>query len=121
MFTYSFLNKVRQEALRKRVWYRVLNPVERGIINLTCRLIDEVKSDSLGTVLVKILAKLKKAFKSGFVRHIESYGLAKAIEVAGQACKLGYEKALTWAKDLSFVKYLTMQDYNKPSGWGAPA
>ena len=120
MFTASFLNKVRQEALRKRVWYRVLNPVERGIINLTGRLIDTVQSESLGTVLVNILAKLKKSFKSSFVRHIESYGLRKALEVALQAYKFGYEKALTWAKDQNFIKFLTSQDYYKPIGWGLP-
>lgn len=120
MFTPSFLNKVRREALRKRVWYRVLNPVERGIVNLTSRLLDVVRSESLGTVLVKILAKLKEASKSRFVRHMESYGLRKAIDVAMQAIKLGYGKALVWANETSFVKYLTMQDYYKPSGWGVP-
>ncbi len=120
MFTPSFLNKVRQEALRKRVWYRVLNPVERGIVNLTSRLIDVVQSESLGTILVKILAKLREAFKSGFVRHMESYGLRRAIEIAMQACKLGYGKARAWASENSFAVYLTMLDYNKPSGWGVP-
>jgi len=72
----------------------------------------------LGVEIVKILAKLKEALKSRFVRHMESYGLMAARKIAGQAAAFGYENAERWAHDLAFVRYLTFLDLKRPPGWG---
>ena len=34
-------------SLRKRVWYRAIDDLERGIINLTVRVVENVKSHNL--------------------------------------------------------------------------
>jgi hypothetical protein len=118
VFTSSFLEGVRVRALRRGVWYSALDRVDRGILYLTSRVVDEVRSVALGDMIVKILAKLKEALKSGFVRHMESYGSERARAVAGQAVAWGYGAARGWAWDLGFVRYLTLIDVNKPTGFG---
>jgi len=118
MFTRSFLVEVRRKALRRGVWFKALDRVERGILSLAARVVDRVESAVLGVELVKILRKLRDALKSGFVRRMEEYGLGRARMVARQAVEWGYAAARGWASDLGFVRYLTIIDVNKPAGWG---
>ena len=118
MFTSSFLLDVRRRALRRGVWYRALDRVERGILSLTARVVDRVESAILGVELVKIMRKLRDALKSGFVRRMEEFGFIRARMLARQAAAWGYYAARGWASDLGFVRYLTLIDMNKPTGFG---
>ena len=118
MFTRDFLEGVRRKALRRKVWYSALDRVERGILSLTSQVVDRVESRVLGVMLVKIIAKLKEALKSPFVKHVESYGLAKAQGLVEQALGFGCEAARGWLQDKGFARYLAFIDFNKPSGWG---
>lgn len=79
---------------------------------------DKVRSVALGVEIVKILAKLKEALKSRFVRHMESYGVEEARKIARQSAALGNERAEEWAHNYSFIRYLTLMDLNRPTGWG---
>jgi hypothetical protein len=117
MFTSRFLDDVRRKALRKRVWYRALDRLERGIFSLATQLIDEVKSELLGVELVKMLRKLSDAMKSGFARCVEEYGLRKAKAIALQAVRFGYESAGEWASDVGFIRYLAFLKVNELPGW----
>jgi len=118
MFTREFLVVWRRKALRRRVWYSSLDRVERGILSLAARVVDRVESEVLGVVLVKILGKLRDAMKGEFVRHMESYGFAAAGRVAGLVVSFGDLRGREWARDLGFVRYLTVLDFNRPPGWG---
>ena len=118
MFTRSFLVGIRRRALRRGVWFKALDHVERGILTLASHLVDRVESAVLGVVLVKILSKLRDGLKSEYVRRMEEFGLIRARELSVQAVKWGYEAAKGWASDLRFVGYVTLLDLNRPSGWG---
>jgi len=118
MFTCKYLLSMKKKALRRGVWYRTLDRVERGIVSLTARLIDRVESEMLGVELVKILAKLVKALKSGFVRHMEMFGLGRVFELSRLAVELGNLVAKGWVNDLGFVGYVSMMDLNQPTGFG---
>lgn len=118
MFTRRFLEDVRKKALRRGVWYTTLDNIERGIIFLTSRIVDQVRSSALGIEIVKILAKLKDALKSRFVRRMEEYGFRRVRILAAQAGEWGYNAAETWSSDLGFVRYVTLLDVYPPSGWG---
>jgi len=115
MFTSKFLFEVRRKALRGRVWFKALDNVERGILSLAARVVDEVRSVVLGVELVKILKKLRDALKSGFVRRMEDYGIKRARKLAAQAVEWGYHSARAWASDFGFVRYVTLLDVNSPS------
>ena len=118
MFTSSFLVEVRRKALRRGVWFKALDRVERGILCLTARIVDRVESAVLGIELVKILSKLRDALKSGFVRRMEEFGLRRARMLAAQAVAWGYGAARGWAWNPGFVRYVTLLDVYAPSGWG---
>ena len=118
MFTSQFLTEARTKALRRGIWYKALDRVERGILSLAAQVVDRVESVVLGVELVKILAKLRDAFKSVFVRRMEEYGFGRAKVLAVQAFDWGYVGARLWSSDLGFARYLTLIDVNAPSGWG---
>jgi hypothetical protein len=117
MFTKGFLSEVRRNALRKRVWYKALDSLERGILSIAAKIIDSVKSDMLNFQLVKIMAKLKEASKCGFVKHFEQYGMERMRIIKSQAKLFGYNGASELLKDNGFIKYLAFLDYNQPIGW----
>ena len=118
MFTGHYLTSVKRKALRKGVWYSTLDRVERGIMNLTARIVDRVDSEILGVELVKILAKLVKTLKSGFVRHMEKFGFGRVFELSRMAVEWGNSVAKVWVNDMGFVGYVSMMDVNKPTGFG---
>jgi len=71
LYTREFLVEIRRKALRRDVWFKALDRVERGILSLTARVVDRVKSVALGVELVKMIKKLRDALRSGFVRRME--------------------------------------------------
>ncbi|MFX0206999.1 MAG: hypothetical protein ACFFDT_13510, partial [Candidatus Hodarchaeota archaeon] len=118
MLTGRFLSEARRKALRGGVWFKALDRVERGILSLAARVVDRVESAVLGVELVKILGKLRDALKGGFVRRMEEYGVYQAEKLAAQAIVWGYENAGSWASNFDFIRYLTLIDVNKPTGFG---
>lgn len=118
MFSQEFLEGVRRKALRRGVWYTALDRVERGILTITIRVVDVVRSRALGVELVKIVKKLRDATRSGFVRRMEEFGLRRVREVARKAVEWGYDAARSWASDSGFVRYLTLIDMSRPTGFG---
>ena len=118
MLKKRFLADVKRKALRRGVWFSALDRVERGILTLTSRLVDKVRSTELCVELVKILAKIRYALKSRFVRRMEEHGLGQARRLAAQAVEWGYTSARAWASNFDFVRYLTLIDVNRPTGFG---
>ncbi len=117
MFTREFLSEVRRQALRRRVWYSALDCVERGILSISAKVIEGVKSSLLNIQIVRIIAKLRDACKSGFVRHMERYGVERVRVVQAEAARLGYLGAAALSRDLGFIRYLMFLDFNQPIGW----
>ena len=107
MFTSKFLLSFKRKALRKGVWFKALDNVERNIINLTAKVVDRVESAVLGVTIVKILNKLLEPLKSSFMRQI-GRGMKRAVEIVAYAQAWGNENAESWAKDDGFVRYLTL-------------
>jgi len=109
------LREVRSTALRRRVWYKALDGIERGIINLTISVVEGVKSPTLMREISKILVKLREALESAFTRHL-NYGSKKLVDIIKIALSFGNEEALKWGTD-SFARLLTVNNYNNPVGW----
>ena len=115
-FSGDYLRSVRLAALRRRVWFRVLDRVERGIVDLTIVFVEKVQSQVLVKELVKILAKLRDASKSAFTRHVEGYGYMKLRLVVEQVRGFGSE-AVGWLMDFGYAEWFAVNDYNSPVGW----
>jgi len=117
MFDRRFLGDAKRRALRRGVWFSALDVVERGILSLSVRVVDSVRSSLLTIQLVKILAKLRDASKCGFVRHLERFGLERVRAVQAQAEAFGCEWAESLVGDFGFVRYLIFLDYYQPICW----
>lgn len=117
MLSKEILREVRNNALRKRIWYKVLDSIERGIVNLTISIIDNVKSYTLKKEIIKILNKLREASKNLFTKHYEIFGLSKVKELVGIAVGFGNTSAFKWISDEMYAKLLTVNDINNPIGW----
>ncbi len=113
--TGSYLKGVRGCALRKRVWYKTLDKLERGIVDLTIDLVESVKSVTLVREIAKILAKLGDAMKSGFTRHFEAVGREKMRYVVETARGFGNITCSSWCTD-AFAMFLALNDYNDHAG-----
>lgn len=101
----EFLVALRTRALRRRVWFRVLDRVERGLVDLTIRWVGKVKSGRLAQVLVRILGKLVLALESRMAR-LEERGRLLALGLSGLAVAWGDSAAYTWRFDLGFRRSL---------------
>ena len=108
---------IRAKALRKRVWYKALDKLERGIMNLTISIVDRVKSDTLAKELVKIIVKIRDASKSAFIRQVECYGVNKVQDIVAQANRFGSRVADEWLRDVGFAWLLTLNMLHSPPGW----
>jgi hypothetical protein len=115
LFT-KHLRAVRGLSLRKRVWYKVLNSLERGIINLTIKLVKRIKSLQLADLIAEIIQKLERVLKSCYITHLEAYGYRTMRTVIDAAVRLGCQEALSWASE-SFALFLTLNNLYNPVGW----
>ena len=118
MFTSKFLRGWWNKALRGRVLYKALNREDRGYLWLSMRFIDQVKSIEVGRILVKILAKLNEALKNPFTLKIETFGNGQAHRLSRTAVDWGYTVAETWATNPGYIRHLSNNELNTPSGYG---
>ena len=109
---------MRNKALRRRVWFKALDRIERNILSLTIRIVDRVESAMLGVELVKIIMKLKNALKSKLMSHMDTFGYCRAVELAQQAKDMGSSVAAEWAVNIYFIRFLSILDLNLPTGFG---
>ena len=120
VFTRKHLRRWWSRALRRRVLFTALDREDRGYLYLTMRVCDEIRNEKVGTILVKILAKLKNALMSPFVRRMETYGVEKARVLSAFAVEWGQNEAVGWGREKGFARYLTVLELNASSGWGFP-
>ena len=108
------LSEAKKFALRRGVWFRSLNRVERGVIDLTVRYVDKVKSSKLAKVLVVIINKLESAMERTIDRQVRVVGLPLARKISGIAVSWGNNLASLWSDDLGFARFLVI-NFSKTS------
>jgi len=106
--------KVKTRALRKGVWYRVLTRAERACIDLVIKVVERVRSRLLFSVLSSVLKKLEDALESHVRRLIPDIGGKLASKMSQIAQNWGNKSAASWAKESSFMQYLTVTHINAP-------
>jgi hypothetical protein len=111
-FTPHFFLKLRREALRRRVWFRVLNSTERALLYLVPRCMKTPKNATLIDVLAKIIVKIKDALKSPIADLVNQVGRSLALRLSRIAQDWGHKTAGEWASDEGFARYLAMRHLN---------
>jgi len=104
----GMLVEVKRLALRRRVWFRSLSRVERGVIDLTVKCVDIIKSGKLAKVVTAIIEKLQSAMEGTLEKMVKAVGLPLARKVSDIAVNWGNRLAEVWADDLKFARYLAV-------------
>ena len=117
LMTGSWLVSVRRDALRRRIWFRVLTRLQRSVVELTIRCVDRIQSSKLALVISRIVCKLLKAGRSRFLKQVEIVGSKQAEQISRVAVGWGYVEASSWRRDPVFIRYCGVNAMNSPSGW----
>ena len=104
--TVGILSLTKKLALRQKVWYKILSRVERAIIDLTLKYVDDIKSVKLAKLLTAIIDKLQSATESTIDRLVRTIGIPLAEKISCLATGWGNISAKSWASDRSFATYL---------------
>lgn len=106
--------KIRTKAIRRGIWFRILNRAERAQIELTVKIVKRVRSLLLTKVLTSLMTKLLNALESKVEHLTREVGqhLAKGIGLIAQSW--GHTTAFLWKSEHSFVRYLIIMYMNKP-------
>ena len=104
----EILTQVKKLALRRRVWFRLLSRVERGIIDLTVKCLDNIKSVKLAKLLTAIIGKLQSAMESTVERLVRNFGLSLARKISNIAVSWGNRLASMWSDDPAFARFLVV-------------
>jgi hypothetical protein len=112
LLSVSRLLEARRLAIRRGVWFRALNRLERGVLELTVKCVDSIKSAKLAKVVTAILVKLKLAMESAVERTVKIVGHSLAEKISNIALSWGNRSASKWREDPSFARYLAITHMN---------
>jgi len=114
VFSKTELLLKRQKAMRKHLWFKVLDQSERAIFNLTVQCVKQIKSSKLAKIMTAIVEKLTYSMTNRVEKLSENIGRPLAQKISSLAYSWGNLEALKWAEDNRFVKYLTVIRMNTP-------
>lgn len=117
MLDSKYLLRLKREALRRRVWFRALSALERGLVDSVIRVVDKPRSFKLIMALARIVVKVKMALRSRIEALMEHVGRPLAKKISMIALKWGNVSARKWAEDEGFIRYLTIVDMNNIPGF----
>jgi len=106
---------LKKRSLRRGIWFRVLNGLERAQVDLTLRVVERVRSSVLARVLASIINKLHRALESKVSALIGSVGFPSALRLSRIAQSWGYESAGKWVGDSEFARFLAILHLNSVS------
>jgi len=108
----SELVNLRVKARRRGVWFRALSRVERGLIDLSIKVVEKVRSLVLAKSLTCVVEKLLNAMESEVTRLMRTVGRQLAQKLSQIAQRWGNKSARLWAVDLGFIQYLAVMQKN---------
>jgi hypothetical protein len=113
VLTKQCLVKIKVRALRRRVWFKALTKVERGIIDLTIDCVERVRSYVLLKILSGIVDKLMSFLEPAFLEKIEKIGRKIAEKICKVAKSWGNLRAQNWRSETNFIRYLGITVFYK--------
>src|SRR6266704_3856657 len=103
--TREVLIGIKTRGLRRRVWYWALDRMERGLVDLTIRWVDKVRSGRMTETLMRILEKLAQALETGMGRVL-GRGRVLALRASELAVEWGSGAAFYWRFEREFANAL---------------
>jgi hypothetical protein len=93
---------LKTRGLRGRVWFWALDRMERGLVDLTIRWVDKVRSGRMTETLMRILEKLAQAMETGMGRVL-GRGRMLAVRASKLAVGWGNSSAFYWRFETGFA------------------
>ncbi len=78
-----------------------MDRIERGLVDLTIRWVDNVRNSTMARVLLRILGKLVQALEHGMARVL-TVGKELALKASELAVRWGNIQAYAWRSDRVF-------------------
>ena len=103
---------LKKRCLRRGIWFRVLNRLERAQVDLTFRIVTTVRSALLARVLNMISCKLSSALQSRVLSAIKKVGIPLTHKISLIAKGWGHKSAETWAGEMKFARFLAIMNLN---------
>ena len=112
-----FLNKkqlmnLKTKAMRSGVWFKALQRIDRVLLDLTIRVVDNIRSATLSKSILTLTRKLEEAMESSFSIRLREIGLPLAQKISLTAQRLGNNSASEWASESSFAIFLAVMHVN---------
>ncbi len=98
----------RRIALRRRIWFRAINRLERGVLDLTIRYVDSIRSQKLAKLVTAIINKLTSSMENAVDYMVRKIGRPLAQKISTIAYNWGNRSARQWAIDKEFARYLAV-------------
>ncbi len=95
-------------ALRRGTWFKTLSRLERGIVDLTIKYVENIKSQKLAEIVMAIITKLQFAMETTVDKLARTIGLPLAQKNSNIAVRWGNLSAVKWADDRAYARYLAL-------------
>ena len=106
------LLSLKTRAMRSGAWFKSLKRIDRVLIDLTIKVVDNIHSSRLAKSIQKLANKLEYAMKNGFSQRVKEIGLSLAMKISLAGQKIGNFSAVGWAFDSSFAVFLAVMHIN---------
>lgn len=106
------LARIKLIAMRQGVWFKVLNRLERGLLDLSLKVIKKIRSKVLAISILSITEKILNALKNKVRLCMWQIGAPIAEKISQIAQKWGHRTAYEWANNPGFIWYLTIIKVN---------
>jgi hypothetical protein len=103
---------MKTKAMRSGAWFKVLKRIDRVLLDLTIKVIDNVRSAKLAKSVLVIVGKLENAVKKNLSSRFYEIGLPLTQKISALCQKIGNPSAISWACDSSFTRFLGVLQFN---------
>ena len=100
------LTKIRSKAIRAGIWFKTLPRIDRVLVDLTIKVVENIRSSHLVKSILAVIGKLEELLENGFLKSIRAVGRLLAERISVIAQKWGNVSAKSWGTDPSFVSFL---------------
>jgi len=104
----SQLVTLKTRAMRSGLWFKVLQRIDRALIDATIKVANSVRSITLARSLLTIVQKLRATPESRLSQAIRNIGFPIARKLSLIAQEWGNNTAKKWSTDTGFARYLAI-------------
>jgi hypothetical protein len=103
---------LKTKAMRSGAWFKALQGIDRVLVNLTIKVVDNIRSPRLARSIAALTRKLEDVIETNFSNSLRIIGRPLAQKISFTAKKIGNVSAESWAFDSSFAVFLAVVDVN---------